>query len=104
MTNLALWVRLEAKKGKEEEVEKFLRDAQSLVEKEPDTLSWYAIRMGSSTFGIFDTFHDETGRNEHLAGEVAKALGARAGELLSEPPTIQKIDIIASKLPEMTQY
>jgi quinol monooxygenase YgiN len=104
MNNLALWVRLEAKKGKEAEVEKFLRDAQSLVENEPDTISWYAIRMGPSTFGIFDTFHDEMGRNEHLSGQVAKALSEKATELFSQPPSIQKIDVIASKLPEMTQY
>ena len=104
MTNLALWVRLEAKPGKESEVEKFLHDGLSLVENEPDTISWYAFRLGPTTFGIFDTFHDETGRNEHLSGPVAKALMQKAGDLLSQPPSIAKVDVIASKLPEMTQY
>src|ERR1044072_2992766 len=104
MTNLGLWVALEAKMGKEAEVEKFLRDAQKLVEQEADTISWYAVRTGPTSFGIFDTFHDEAGRNAHLAGKIAKALNEKAGELLAQPPFIQKMDVLAVKLPEMEQY
>jgi len=104
MINLALWVRLEAKPGKEAEVEKFLQGGLTAVENEPDTISWYALRLGPTTFGIFDTFHDETGRNAHLSGAVAKALMEKASELLSKPPSIEKIDVLAAKLPEMSQY
>jgi|SRR6185503_7370952 len=100
MTNLALYVKLEAKQGKEEDVESFLRSGLSIVENEPATISWYALRMGPSTFGIFDTFPDEEGRQAHLSGDVAKALMAKASELLSEPPSIQKVEILAAKMPE----
>jgi quinol monooxygenase YgiN len=100
MTNLALYVKLEAKEGKEEDVESFLRSGLSIVENEPATISWYALRMGPSTFGIFDTFPDEEGRQAHLSGDVAKALMAKASELLSEPPSIQKVEILAAKMPE----
>lgn len=101
MTNVALWVRLEAKPGKEKAVEEFLRGGLSIVEGEPDTISWYAIKMGPSTYGIFDTFQDEKGRQAHLSGEVAKALMQKADELLAKPPDIQKIDVLAAKVPEM---
>jgi len=101
MTNVALLVRLEAKKGKEMEVEKFLQGGLSLVENEPATTTWYAIRMGPSTFGIFDTFPDNKGREAHLSGEVARALKERSSELLSQPPVIEKVDVLAAKLPEM---
>ena len=100
MPNLALYVQLEAKAGKEAEVENFLRGGLPVVENEPATISWYALRLGPSTFGIFDTFPDESGRNAHLSGEVAKALMAKAGELLAEPPLIQKVEVLAAKLPE----
>jgi len=101
MTNVALWVRLEAKPGKEKAVEEFLRGGLSIVEGEPDTITWYAIKMGPSTYGIFDTFQDEKGRQAHLSGEVAKALMQKADELLAKPPDIQKIDVLAAKVPEM---
>lgn len=100
MPKLALYVKLEAKPGKEELVEQFLKDGLSIVENEPATMSWYALRMGPSTFGIFDTFSDEEGRQAHLSGEVAKALMAKAGDLLSNPPSIQKVDVLAAKLAE----
>jgi quinol monooxygenase YgiN len=100
MTNLALLVRLEAKKGKETEVENFLRGGLSIVENEPDTISWYALKLGPSTFGIFDTFPDEEGRQAHLTGEVAKALMAKAADLLAEPPSIEKVEVLAAKMPE----
>lgn len=75
---LGLWVRLEAKPGKEAEVEKFLRGGLAIVEKEPGTVAWFAIRLSKSTFGIFDAFADESGRNAHLNGQVAAALKAKA--------------------------
>jgi quinol monooxygenase YgiN len=96
---VALFVRLEAKPGKEAEVEQFLRGGLSLVEQEPLTTAWFAIRMGPSTFGIFDAFADESGRQAHLQGQVAAALMAKADELLSQPPRIDKVDLIAAKLP-----
>jgi len=70
------------------------------VDAEPGTVSWFAIQNGPSSFAIFDTFNDETGRNAHLSGKVAAALMAKAGELLAKPPTINKIDILADKLPK----
>jgi len=104
MTNVALLVRLEAKKGKEMEVEKFLRNGLSIVENEPGTTSWYAIRFGPTAFGIFDTFPDNKGREAHLSGEVAKALKERSSELFSQPPIIEKIDVLAAKMPEMAHH
>jgi quinol monooxygenase YgiN len=99
MVKLALFVRLEAKPGKEGEVEKFLNSGLPLVVEEPATITWYAIKLGPSTYGIFDTFPDENGRQAHLSGKVAAALMAKASELLSEPPQIQQVEILAAKLP-----
>jgi quinol monooxygenase YgiN len=101
MTNVALWVKLEAKPGKEKEVEEFLLGGLSIVEREPSTITWYAIKMGKSTYGIFDTFPDEKGRQSHLSGEVAKALMQKSDELFAKPPDIQKLDVLAAKIPEM---
>ena len=99
MVKVALWVRLEAKPGKEAEVESFLRGGLAIVEQEPATIAWFAIRMGASTFGIFDAFPDEAGRQAHLSGQVAAALMAKAPDLLAQPPKIEKIDVLAAKLP-----
>jgi quinol monooxygenase YgiN len=99
MVTVGLWVRLEAKRGKEAEVEKFLKGGLQLAEGEPATTAWFAIRMGPATFGIFDAFPDEPGRQAHLTGPIAAALMAKAGELLAQPPSIEKIDVIAAKLP-----
>ena len=98
MNAKALWVVLEAKPGKEAEVEKFLQAGQGLVEAEPKTVSWFAIKIGPSRYGIFDTFADDSGRDAHLNGKVAQAL--KAGELLAKSPSIEKIDVIASKFPK----
>ncbi len=95
---VGLLVRLEAKPGKEADVENFLRSGLSLAQLEPATITWYAIRLGPSTFGIFDTFPDEAGRQAHLSGPIAAALMAYAAELLAQPPTIETIDILAAKL------
>jgi quinol monooxygenase YgiN len=99
LTTVGLFVRLEAKPGKEETVANFLRSALPLVQEEPGTTAWFAIRFGPSTFGIFDASPDEAGRNAHLAGRVAAALMANAADLLAEPPSIEKVDVLADKLP-----
>ena len=100
MVTLALFVRLEAKPGMEAEVERFLRGGLCVVQEEPATTAWFAIRLGPSTFGIFDAFPDEAGRQAHLTGRVAAALKAKASELFSQPPTIEEADVLAAKLPE----
>jgi quinol monooxygenase YgiN len=99
MVKTALYVRLEAKPGKEAEVEKFLKDGLAVVQQEPATVAWFAIRMGPSTFGIFDAFPDELGRQAHLNGKVAAALMAKASDLLAQSPKIEKIEVLAAKLP-----
>ena len=97
MSRVSIWAQLEAKPGKEKELEEFLKSAQPLAERERQTLTWYAIKMGPGKYGIFDTFADDAGRNAHLNGEIAKALFAKAGELLAKPPEIAKPEILAVK-------
>ena len=97
MVKFALLARLEAKPGKEQEVADFIAGALPLAQQEPGTVSWYALRIGPSTFGIFDTFETEAGREAHLGGEIAKALMAKAPELLALPPVIEKVDLLAVK-------
>lgn len=99
MVTVALLVTLEAKPGKEADVENFLKGGLSIVQEEPETTAWFAIRMGPSTFGIFDAFPDEAGRQAHLAGRVAAALLAQAPDLLAQPPSIQQVAVLAAKLP-----
>lgn len=99
MAKYGLLATMEAKDGKENEVEQFLRGALPIVREESGTVSWYAIRMGKLKFGIFDTFNDEAGRQAHVSGKVAEALFARASELFSQAPKIEQIDILAEKLP-----
>ena len=98
MISKALIVRLEARAGKEDALESFLADALPLVEEEPDTVAWFALRLGPSSFAIVDAFPDEAGRQAHLDGAVAAALLGRADELLAEPPEIQPVDVLAAKL------
>lgn len=95
---VALFVRLEAKPGKESEVEKFLKGGLAIVQDEPATIAWFALKLGPSSYGIFDAFPDESGRQAHLNGRVAAALMAKASELLSQSPSIAKVDLLASKL------
>ena len=97
MVKLAIWATVQAKSGKEAQVESFLKSAQQLAEAEPKTVSWYALNLGGGRFGIFDTFQDESGRDAHLNGEIAKALMANAKELLAGDPQIHKIEILAAK-------
>ena len=100
MVNVALLVRLEAKPGKEADVEKFLQAGLPIVLEEPATTVWFALRLGPSSFAIYDAFPDESGRQAHLSGRVAAALIEKAAELFAQPPTIEKADILATKLPE----
>ena len=94
---MALHVRLEAKPGREQALADFLKGALPLVQQESATLTWYALRLAPGVFAIFDTFPDEEGREAHLAGQVAAALMARAGELLASPPEIRRIEVLAAK-------
>jgi quinol monooxygenase YgiN len=100
MVTVGVLARLEAKPGKEEEVARFLEGALPLAQQEEATTAWFAIRLSPSTFGIFDVFPDEPGRDAHLAGPIAAALMQRADELLTEPPMIEKVDVLANKLSE----
>jgi len=97
MDNYALLVRLKAKEGKEAELEEFLKSALPLAQAEEDTNKWFALKLDESTYGIFDTFTTEEGRQKHLDGEIAKALMEKADELLSEEPQIEQVEILASK-------
>ncbi|HEX4425586.1 MAG TPA: antibiotic biosynthesis monooxygenase [Terriglobales bacterium] len=97
--NVGLLVHLEAKPGKEAEVEQFLKSGLAVVQGEPATITWYAIRISATTFGIFDTFPDNAGRDAHLNGKLAAALMAKAADLFSKPPQIEKVEILSAKLP-----
>jgi quinol monooxygenase YgiN len=100
MVKVALLVRLEAKPGREADLESFLNAGLPIVQEEPATTVWFAIRLGPSTFGIFDAFPDESGRQAHLSGQVAAALMTKAPELLAQPPVIENVDVLAAKLPQ----
>lgn len=99
MISRGLLVRLEAKSGKEADVEAFLRSALPLVEREAGTTAWFAVRFGRGEYGIFDVFPDDETRDAHLAGPVAQALKERAGELFAEAPRLQKLVVLANKMP-----
>ena len=96
MEAIGLLVTLEARRGKEADAEAFLKSARPLAQDEKGTMKWYAIKLGPGKFGIFDTFASEAGRDAHLTGEIAKALGARASELLAVSPHIEKVEVLAS--------
>jgi quinol monooxygenase YgiN len=99
LVTVGLLVTLEAKPGKEDDLAAFLKGALPLVENEPQTTAWFAVRLAPSRFAIFDAFPNEAGREAHLAGPVAAALIANAPELLASPPSIETLDVLASKLP-----
>lgn len=99
MVRFALLVTMEAKPGKEADVEAFLKSGQPIVQNEPGTIAWFGVRIGPATFGIFDVFADEAGRQAHLSGLVAAALMERSPELFASPPKIEKLDVLAAKLP-----
>lgn len=99
MVSLGLFVRLEAKPGKEKEVAAFLKQGLELANQEATTALWFALRLGPSTFAIFDAFADEAGRQTHLNGPIAQALFAKASDLLAAPPSIEKAEVLGAKLP-----
>jgi quinol monooxygenase YgiN len=99
MVKVALLVRLEARPGKEAAVEKFLTGALTLANQEAATPVWFALRLGPTTFAIFDAFADDSGRQGHLSGPIAAALMANASELLAKAPQIEQVDVLAAKLP-----
>ncbi|MGO4811190.1 putative quinol monooxygenase [Cupriavidus sp. 2MCAB6] len=99
MVKFALWVPLHAKPGKEKEIEELLLGGLPLVQEETGTTAWFALRLGPSMYGIFDAFPDEAGRQAHLSGKVAAALMAKAPDLFAKPPSIEKLDVLAAKLP-----
>ncbi|MEU0519657.1 antibiotic biosynthesis monooxygenase [Streptosporangium sp. NPDC006007] len=100
MVTLGLFVLLEAKPGKEAEVEDFLRGALPLVEAESGTTAWFAIRLGTTTYAVFDAFPDEADRDAHLEGQVAEALRRQGGHLFAKAPAVNKLDVLAAKLPK----
>jgi quinol monooxygenase YgiN len=97
MVQKALFVKLHAKPGKEDELGKFLASALPLAQEEAGTVHWFALKFDSKTYGIYDTFNDDKGRDAHLNGPIAAALMKRAGELLASTPVIEKIDLLAAK-------
>lgn len=99
MPTLALFARLEAKHGKEEELASFLMQGLQLANEEATTPIWFALRLGPSTFAIFDAFRDEAGRQAHLQGPIAQALMAQAPNLLAAPPVIERLDVLGAKVP-----
>jgi len=97
MEKFGILARVEAKPGKEKEVLEFLKSALPLAQSEQQTVRWYALQLGPATFGIFDTFETEDGRNAHLNGRIAAALMANAADLLAKAPSIEMVDLIAVK-------
>jgi quinol monooxygenase YgiN len=100
MYKVALFARLEAQPGKENEVAKLLETGLALAKQEPTTPLWFALRLGPTTFGVFDAFADENGRQTHLHGPIAKALMAKAPELFTKAPSIEPLEVLGSKQPE----
>jgi quinol monooxygenase YgiN len=97
MDQLALLAVLDAKPGKEKDVEEFLKSARALALQETGTTTWYAVKLGPMKYGIFDTFPDESSRNAHLTGEIARQLFAKAADLFATPPQVEKMEILAAK-------
>lgn len=97
MIKLAFLARFEAKPGKEQAVAEFLQMALDMAKKESTTINWYAIRLSPTTFGVFDTFNDENGRERHLSGPIGQALMAKAPELFSSPPSIEPVEVLGAK-------
>ncbi|MGF6400282.1 quinol monooxygenase YgiN [Pseudomonas frederiksbergensis] len=97
MIQFALFARLEAKAGKEAEVAEFLQAGLAMALNEQSTPIWFALQLSPTTFGIFDAFHDEEGRNNHLSGPIAQALNAKAEDLFATTPTIESIQVLGLK-------
>jgi len=103
MLSVGLFVRIEAKPGKEKEVTDFLKQALEMANQEKTTPLWFALRLGPTTFAVSDAFHDESGRQTHLNGPIAKALMANASALLATPPSIEKTEILGAKISQEVQ-
>ena len=99
MVTVGLFVKLQAKPGREADVENFLKKGLTMANEETTTPVWFGLRLGPSTLGIFDAFADESGRTAHLSGPIAAALMANAADLLAEPPQIEHVDVLGAKLP-----
>ncbi|MEO3808441.1 antibiotic biosynthesis monooxygenase [Sphaerisporangium sp. B11E5] len=99
MVTVGLLVRIHARPGKEHEIEEMLRDEIGLIEDESECAAWFTLRIDTATYGIFDTFDSDDGRRSYLLGKVQTALLLRADELFTRPPTIEKVDLLAAKLP-----
>jgi quinol monooxygenase YgiN len=97
MAKQAIWVMLKAKPGKEAEIEAFLKQGAAMSKEEPQTITWYGVKIDSSTYGVFDTFDDEAGRDAHMQGDIARALKASASELFSNEIRIETMEILARK-------
>ncbi|MFM0063777.1 putative quinol monooxygenase [Paraburkholderia aspalathi] len=97
MIRTALFVRLEAKPGKEQELADFLAAGLEMARQEATTPIWFALKLSPTTFAIFDAFASEEDRQAHLQGDIAKALMAHADELLASPPSIEAIDVLGMK-------
>lgn len=104
MNSHGLLVRMHAKQGKDAAVEEFLHSALPLVQDEPGTVAWFAVRFGRGEYGIFDVFPDDAARDAHLAGPVAAELKRRAGELFETEPRLQKFEVLADKMPVVSTY
>lgn len=97
MARKAIWVMLQAKPGKEGDVEAFLRQGASMSRNEAGTVTWYGIKLGPGSYGVFDTFDDEAARDAHMHGDIAKALMAKAPELFSNELRVEMVEVIANK-------
>lgn len=104
MPNVALWIQLEAKKGKEADVERFLKDGLNKVNNETETTTCYALKLSPTSYAIFDTFSDNKDRELHLTGQLAKALKEKTSELFAKEPTIERIDVLASKTHDLHHH
>ena len=102
MVTVGLLIRLEAKPGREADVVQFLEGVMPVIEAEPGTAAFFALRLGSSTFGIFNAFPDEAARQRHIAGDAAVGLSRLAADALAEPPRIEAVTVLASKGAPMT--
>jgi quinol monooxygenase YgiN len=97
MAKQAIWVMLRAKPGREQDVEAFLNQGATMAGDEPQTVTWYGVKMAPGMYGVFDTFADEAGRDAHLDGDIAKALMAKAPELFANDIKVEMMEIISSK-------
>ena len=98
MLSVGFFVRIEGKPGKEKELVAFMKQALQLANQETTTPLWFALRLGPTTFGVFDAFHDEAGRQTHFDGPIRKALIAHAPDLLAAPPSIEKTEVLGAKI------